>query len=172
MARRLLYVIGGIAAVAAGAVGVYYAMKTYGIKIQWPFWQKQQVVPSMPAPQPFPVPPLPPLPVVSAGLVVFDMYVEQAGDVIVVISFKPVNDFVSDRYAGAWLDIDYGPDFRDKGQANLGFVSGPITIKTITFRGVSVGRHKLYVRVSAPQGYQWDICAAVGDNELGCKRTA
>jgi hypothetical protein len=74
------------------------------------------------------------------------------------------------RYAGAWLDNDYGPDFWEKNQANLGVIGG-VAEKTVTFSNVSAGSHKLYVRVSAAQGYQWNICAEVNDRDLGCVRT-
>jgi len=70
------------------------------------------------------------------------------------------------RYAGAWVDQDYGPDFWQKGQANLGTVSGVMS-KTLTVPAPAPGAHKLYVRVSTSSG--WNIAVKVDGQDLGSK---
>jgi len=86
------------------------------------------------------------------------------------ITLEPISD-VYLRYAGAWLDKDYGPDFWQEGQANLGIIS-PAPTKKIVSIPTGPGSHILYVRVSAPPEYQWKVCVQVDSTNLGCKTTS
>jgi hypothetical protein len=85
------------------------------------------------------------------------------------ITLEPVNDIYL-RYAGAWLDVDQGPNFYEKGQANLGTIVATLTKKIISIP-TSPGPHTLYVRVSAPD-FQWRVCVQVDSVNLGCKTTS
>jgi hypothetical protein len=101
------------------------------------------------------------------GLAVFDIYPGVQQDIVFSITFRTESDPYG-RYAGAWLDIDHGPDFWMKGQANLGIIAGSAQ-KGLSFVNVPPGRHRLYVRVSAPQGFVWEICASANGASLGCR---
>jgi hypothetical protein len=147
MARRWLYILGGVAAVG----GLLYVLRGF---------KPVQALPTQPTPQ---------QPQSGAGLAVFPFSLASTGDVTANIKMSAVSDPYL-RYAGAWLDNDYGPDFWQKNQANLGVIGGDAE-ETVTFSNVPAGSHRLYVRVSAPQGYQWNICAKVNDRDLGCVRT-
>jgi hypothetical protein len=164
MSRRWLYILGGVAAVFAAVVGLLDALRSIKpVQAQPSPVQPQPVQPTQPSPV------QPQQPQSGAGLAVFPLSLASTGNVTAKIKMSAISDPYL-RYAGAWLDNDYGPDFWEKNQANLGVIGG-VAEKTVTFSNVSAGSHKLYVRVSAAQGYQWNICAEVNDRDLGCVRT-
>jgi hypothetical protein len=103
------------------------------------------------------------------GLAVFDFTTQVQQVVTFTIIFTPVTDTYM-RFAGAWVDVDYGPDFWLTGHDNLGIIVVSTNVRSMSVN-VPAGSHKLYVRVSAPQGYQWDICVSANGANLGCRRT-
>jgi len=85
------------------------------------------------------------------------------------VTFIPASDTYA-RYAGIWIGRDPGPDFWQKGEANLGVIAPPYATRDITLNRPQ-GAGTLYVRVSTPCGYDWDIAVAVDGQDLGKKRT-